>query len=258
MDNNVNELVKSQFGREAEKYVTSQVHNNPEDLEFILEFINPDSSWKALDIATGGGHLAYTLSSKVAEIYATDLTEQMLDQVKIQIKERKINNLKTQLEDVHKLSFPDESFDLVCSRLAPHHFHDIHKAFQEIKRVTKKGGFVFIQDTLGPQKPDAQKFFNKIEKMRDPSHVHDLSESEWVDLFRNTGLKLLKQDKREKSWPFLWWTERMSTPADTVIEIKNLLEENKKKFRYSIRLDHDEKDVFIIRPFNIYLLAQKI
>ncbi len=258
MDNNVNEMVKNQFGREAEKYVTSQVHNNPEDLKFILEFINPNSSWKALDIATGGGHLAYTLSSKVAEIYATDLTEQMLEQVRKQTIEKGIKNLKTQLEDVHNLTFPSESFDLVCSRLAPHHFHDIDKALKEMKRVTKKGGFVFIQDTLGPESPEARKFFNEIEKMRDPSHVHDLSGSEWIDLFRNTDLKLLKQDKREKSWPFIWWTKRMSTPPEVVTEIKKLLEENKKKFTYSIRLDRDEKEEFIIRPLNGYFLAQKI
>ena len=256
-NNNVNELVKKQFGREAEKYVTSQVHNNPADLKFILTFIDPNPSWNALDIATGGGHLALNLSPKVAKIYATDLTEEMLEQVDNQAKAKGITNLVTKLEDVHNLSFPDNSFDLVCVRLAPHHFHDIAKALQEMKRVAKKGGFIFIQDTLGPQNPEAKNFFNKIEKMRDPSHVHDLSESEWVDLFRNTGLKILKQDKHEKSWPFLWWTERMSTPINVVEEIRTLLLDNKQKFRYSIRVDIEEDNDLTIRPLNIYILAQK-
>lgn len=257
MENETNKLVKQQFGREAEKYVTSKVHNNPDDLKFIQEFINPLPNWIALDIATGGGHLALSLSSKVTKIFATDLTQQMLDQVEKQVKEKNITNLETKLEDVHNLSFASESFDLVCVRIAPHHFHDISKALQEMKRVTKKGGFIFVQDTIGPENPEAREFFDKIETLRDPSHVHDLSQSEWIDLFRNTGLTILKQAKHEKRWPFLWWTERMSTPADTVIEIQNLINENKQKFRYSIRIDRSESDIFILRPFNGYFLVQK-
>ena len=257
VENKVNKLVKQQFGREAEKYVTSKVHNNPEDLEFIIDFIEPKESWIALDIATGGGHLALALSSKVSKIYATDLTQEMLEQVNKQAKEKEITNLEAKLEDVHELSFDSETFDLVCVRLAPHHFHDIAKALGEMKRVTKKGGYIFIQDTLGPENPDARLFFNEIEKLRDPSHVHDLSESEWIDLFKNTSLPLLKKDKREKRWPFLWWTERMSTPAEVVEQIRLLIEENKSKFRYSIRIDRSESDIFVLRPYNGYFLGQK-
>ncbi len=257
MENEVNRLVKQQFGREAEKYVTSQVHKNPEDLKFIQEFIDPSIKWNALDIATGGGHLALSLSPKVAKMCATDLTQQMLDQVNKQAKDNNITNLETKLEDVHQLSFPAETFDLVSVRLAPHHFHDIGKALQEMKRVTKKNGFIFIQDTLGPENPEAREFFDKIETMRDPSHVHDLSQSEWIDLFRNTGLNLIKKDKREKKWPFLWWTERMSTPAEIVAEIQYLINENKDKYKYSIRIERNEKDIFIIKPYNGYFLLQK-
>ena len=257
MENEINIKIKEQFGREAVKYVNSPVHANPEDLKFILKFIEPKKKWIVLDIATGGGHLALTLSPKISKIYATDLTEQMLDQVNKQAKEKKINNLETKLEDVHNLSFESETFDLVCSRIAPHHFHNIGKALKEMSRVTKKGGYIFIQDTLAPENPEAKEFFNRVEKLRDPSHVHDLSESEWIDLFRNTRLKIIKQAKNEKSWPLKWWTERMSTPPEVVAEIKQLLDENKTKFRYSIRLDKDEDGEYILRPLNGYFLVQK-
>ena len=50
MENEVNKLVKEQFGREAEKYVTSPVHKNPEDLKFIQGFIKPLPTWTVLDI----------------------------------------------------------------------------------------------------------------------------------------------------------------------------------------------------------------
>ena len=257
MGNSVNSKVKEQFGREAQKYVHSSVHADPEDLNFVLEFINPQPSWQALDIATGGGHLALTLASKVKNVIATDLTEQMLEQVSLQIKSKNIVNIETKEEDVHDLSFDSEEFDLVGTRIAPHHFYDISKAMREIKRVTKKGWFIFIQDTLAPENPNARDFFNNIEKMRDPSHVRDLSESEWIDLFHNVGLTLIKHEKRQKSWQLKSWTERTSTPKNVVQEITNLLEDNKNQFRYSIKIEKDENNELVIKPFSGYFLVQK-
>jgi hypothetical protein len=127
-----------------------------------------------------------------------------------------------------------------------------------MSRVTKRGGYVFIQDTLAPEDPEASLFFNKIEKLRDPSHVRDLSESEWITLLEKIGLKVLKTDKKEKIWPLKWWTERMSTPAHIVKEIIELLELNKDKFSSSITLLRQSEDELIIKPLNGYFLAQKV
>ena len=164
MENEINIKIKEQFGREAVKYVNSPVHANPEDLKFILKFIEPKRKWLVLDIATGGGHLALTLSPKVSKVFSTDLTEQMLDQVTKQAKEKKINNLETKQEDVHNLSFKSDTFDLVCSRIAPHHFHNVNKALEEMSRVTKRDGYIFIQDTSGQsgsvRAQDGIKFIN--------------------------------------------------------------------------------------------------
>lgn len=257
MEHEQNNLIKEQFGREAEKYINPQVHSNPIDLEFILGFIQPQQSWNVLDIATGGGNVAITLGPKVTQIFATDLTEQMLDQVKKQMTEKNISNIETKVEDVHELSFSDESFDLVTVRLAPHHFYDIQKALQEMVRVTKKGGLVFIQDTIVPSDTEAGTFFNKIEKMRDPSHVRALSAEEWTKRLQNAGLKIIKHDTKEKVWPFLWWTGRMSTPQPVVDEIITLINDNRFRYRDSINIELDEKEIFLIKPLNGYFLSQK-
>lgn len=257
LGNEIGSKIKEQFGREAKKYVSSSVHADPEDLKFILEYIEPKSSWIALDVATGGGHLAFTLAPKVKMVVASDLTNEMLEAVKLQITKKGVTNVAIKSEDVHNLSFKDEAFDLVGSRIAPHHFYDINQAMLEMKRVTKKGGFIFIEDTLAPENPDARIFFNEIETLRDPSHVRDLSESEWMSLFSNAGLTLLKHTKRQKEWLFKSWTERMSTPEPIVKEIEQKLEENKNNFRYSINIERSDENELIIKPFNGYFLVQK-
>ena len=257
MENEINKKIKAQFGREAENYINPQVHSNPEDLNFILEFIQPQSSWTVLDVATGAGNVAITLSPKVNKVIASDLTKQMLDQVKKQITEKKLANIETKIEDVHKLSFTDNTFDLVTVRIAPHHFHDVQLAIQEMARVTKKNGFIFIQDTLAPQNLKAGLFFNKIEKMRDPSHVRDLTVDEWKRRLERIGLKILKQETKEKVWPFIWWTSRMSTPKKVVNELITLINENREKYQDFIHIELDKDEFFLIKPLNGYFLAQK-
>ena len=56
---------------------------------------------------------------------------------------------------VEKLSFPDETFDVVISRLVIHHLPDDlkRKAFAEIFRVLKPGGHFLVADFNPPTNP---------------------------------------------------------------------------------------------------------
>ena len=52
------DLVKRQYGAHAEGYVTSAVHAQGESLKRLVELVQPQKDWRALDISTGGGHTA--------------------------------------------------------------------------------------------------------------------------------------------------------------------------------------------------------
>jgi demethylmenaquinone methyltransferase/2-methoxy-6-polyprenyl-1,4-benzoquinol methylase/phosphoethanolamine N-methyltransferase len=56
---------------------------------------------------------------------------------------------------IEELAFPDETFDVVISRLAVHHLPDDLKrrGFSEILRVLKPGGHVLIADFKPPTNP---------------------------------------------------------------------------------------------------------
>ncbi len=71
-------LVKEQFGRNAEKYVRSATHAQGRDLVQFIEWLQPQASQIALDVATGGGHTAKALAPHVKRVFATDLTPTML------------------------------------------------------------------------------------------------------------------------------------------------------------------------------------
>ena len=62
-------------------------------------------------------------------------------------------------------------------------------------RVCKPGGIVLIADVaLAADKVGA---YNKVEKLRDPTHIRALSYDEWEKLMMNSGLKNLRSASYE-------------------------------------------------------------
>jgi SAM-dependent methyltransferase len=186
----------------------------------------------------------------------------MLDQAEIMIKEKKVSNVQAKTLDVHKIPFADASFDLVTSRIAPHHFHDIQTATKEMARVVKPGGYIFIEDTISPEDKEAAEFFNHIERLRDPSHVQTQSISGWKELLESNEGTVLKVEKKSKSWPLIWWLNRMSTPAENRKEILELLNDNWVKYKSHLDIVKNEQETdaekqWTILPFNGYFLAKK-
>ena len=52
-------LSQEQFGKNAAHYLTSTPHATGKSLQRLVDLTSPQKSWRVLDIATGGGHVAY-------------------------------------------------------------------------------------------------------------------------------------------------------------------------------------------------------
>jgi len=84
------------------------------------------------------------------------------------------------------LPWPDASFSIVTSRFAFHHFLDPLAVLREMTRVTAPGGRVVVIDsTPTRERADA---FNRMERLRDPSHVRSLPVDEHRELYAIVGL----------------------------------------------------------------------
>jgi SAM-dependent methyltransferase len=93
--------------------------------------------------------------------------------------------------DVLPLPFADASFSLVFTRYSVHHFLEPRAVFAEMVRVCSPGGRVVVVDVF-TSSPEQAELFNRMEKLRDPSHVRALSLEELLNLFHKAGLLEVK------------------------------------------------------------------
>ncbi|MEZ5854217.1 MAG: methyltransferase domain-containing protein [Hyphomicrobiaceae bacterium] len=232
------ELVQQQFGANAAAYLTSTVHAKGASLARLVELVGPKKDWVALDVATGAGHTAAQFAPHVAKAVASDLTPEMLEQVKKLAAEKKLANVETAIADAEALPFDDQSFDLVTCRIAPHHFPNIAKFLAEVHRVLKPGGTFALVDNVSPDAEttpgfsaeelvDAGKAYNAFEKLRDPSHGRALATDEWLSLMDRAGLKLSHHEHAPKAMDFAAWVKNMNVPAETVPTLAAMLDDAK-------------------------------
>ncbi len=216
-------LVQQKFGEAAADYAASSVHAKGESLSRLVELVQPKSSWRLLDIATGAGHTAFAFASQVAKVTATDITDQMLAEAKKRAAERRLGNVKTARAKAEDLPFPDMSFDLVTCRLAAHHFDQPRAFVAEAFRVLMPGGTLAIVDNISPDKQELANAYNNFEKLRDPSHGRCLSLPEWTALLDTAGFTVEHLEHMDQDIEFGPWVQRMRCTHSTIARLQIML-----------------------------------
>jgi SAM-dependent methyltransferase len=189
------------WSERAQLYRESEAHREGEDLDLMVEWAQGAET--ALDVATGGGHVARRLREAGVNVVTVDPAPGMQPDV------------VSRGED---LPFADGSFDVVACRVAAHHFDDVEKAVHEMARVSRDR--VIIIDNLFLDE-DAE----EADRLRDPSHVRNYTEREWRELFGLTGLGIEDTRRLAKAIEVEPWLERAGTPAADAERVRELLDD---------------------------------
>lgn len=218
-DEKIKEAVQHQFGKNAEKYVTSESHAKGADLSLLPEWLKPEKHWVMLDIATGGGHVAKAMSPYVSRIFSTDLTLPMLEAARKHVSST-CHNVSYVVADAESLPFLHDTFDAVTCRIAAHHFPNPERFVKEVARVLKPSGkFLFI-DNIAPEDEELDSFYNTMEKQRDISHVRCHFISQWKKWFEENSLIEKKSQIRKKTLDFPTWVRRTALNEQQVNQVE--------------------------------------
>jgi ubiquinone/menaquinone biosynthesis C-methylase UbiE len=220
----IKESAIKQFGKQAEAYSKGNIFVDEVHLGEIVNRSGVENSHTVLDIATGAGFLALEFAKKARNIYGCDLTRNMLLKACEKKKILDLNNTGFLLSDVESLPFPDGSFDIVSCRFAFHHFPDPEMALNEMKRVCKER--IIIVDGVSSEDRNKSLFHNRIEKIRDPSHVRIYSLSEIKTLLDKIGATVFDLTHWDIPQDFEEWMRRAGANKRKMEEIERLMRQS--------------------------------
>jgi SAM-dependent methyltransferase len=189
------------WSERAELYRTSNIHASGDDLDLLVEWCEPGPDVTALDVATGGGHVARRLRDAGATVVTTDQAPGMQA------------DTTAAAED---LPFADASFDIVACRIAAHHFSDVRAAVREMARVTKSR-VVVCDNTFVSQASE------EADRLRDPTHVRNYSTAEWRVMFEEAGLQITAERELERWADVESWLARAGTSEEDAGRVRELL-----------------------------------
>ena len=192
------------WSERAQAFRDSPTHREGPDLDLVVEWCEPGPGVKALDVATGGGHVARRLKEAGCESVVTvDAAPGMGADV---------------VGRAEDLPFADGSFDVVVTRIAAHHFEDIHAAVAEMARVSNR--LLVIEDNLfiGEEAEEA-------ERVRDPTHVRRYSEDEWKQLVTDAGFEVEQVQMFDRRQDVDGWLRRVDTQEKDADRVRELLAE---------------------------------
>ena len=190
MKNHPKDLVREQYSRQAHLYAKSRPHALGETLQLLASWAEGKGTESVLDVATGCGFCAFALAPEVEKVIGIDLTLPMLKQASHLAGERGLTNIEFREADAEALPFPDAHFDIVTCRISAHHFSSPAAFLSESWRVLVRGGLLLLADTSSPDDLAVARWHNEIERLRDPSHIQNLTPRQWQDLVSGAGFTI--------------------------------------------------------------------
>jgi ubiquinone/menaquinone biosynthesis C-methylase UbiE len=160
------------------------------EVKDFLDVPNNLKRKKVLEVGCGNGY-GTSLINKYFEpsnIYGIYLDEKMIERAK----RNKSFNANFTVGDASRLPFKDSSFHGVFDFAILHHIPNWKKAIDEIHRVLKKGGQVFIEDAS--IETFSTSFGRLMRVFTDHPYGSMYKMDEFFEYFQKKGFKILKKE----------------------------------------------------------------
>lgn len=247
------QAVRVQFTARAAAYARSPTHRSDRDLSLLVARLRPRRSDRVLDIATGSGFTAMAMRQFADFVVGVDLTRRMLDEAR---KGARGQHIQWVEGDAEALPFAPETFSIAVVRRAPHHFADPGQALTEMLRVVIPRGQIGIIDQVPPGDADGRELMERLEVLRDPSHVRALPAFEWLQIVAAAGARVGFSRVLERPTTIAEWLELAGADSQRVGEFTAVLDRASPAVRAQIGDLGGEPRRFVKRW--IVLVARKL
>ncbi|TMA10246.1 MAG: class I SAM-dependent methyltransferase [Deltaproteobacteria bacterium] len=244
-------IIQREFTKQAKKFSQSQAMREKGGLGILPLLAEVKPTDRVLDIACGPGFVAMEFAKHTREVVGVDLTTEMLKKARALARREGLNNVTFRRADVNHLPFSNASFDVVVTRASFHHFPHPDRVLAEMVRVLKNKGKILISDNTSKNDPAKNRLHNLIERLRDPSHVETLPLRKWRALFKNAGLRVVKEKRLIQPRNAEDWMELTQTPPTVRQKIHRL-------FTQSMRGDKTGQNVRVVNGEVVFDMNYRI
>jgi ubiquinone/menaquinone biosynthesis C-methylase UbiE len=145
-----------------------------------------------LDVGTGKGAFIQVLQNIFSDAEITGVDP---DLESLAIAQEAFPGLTFNQMNAENLQFENNSFDLVSISMALHHLRKINRGLLEMKRVTKPGGYIIINELISDNLNPAQEvhklyhhFRSKIDRLTGISHRETFSKNAILQMLKTADI----------------------------------------------------------------------
>lgn len=142
------EANKKVHSKLAQVYNENEPHFRPENIAKVSanlkNIVDKYNNPKLLDVGCGTGFIINIVKDWCEKVYGIDVTQEMLDRIEKSKNVELINGM------AENLPFEENTFEVATAYSFIHHLHDYKEVLNEMYRVLKKGGTLYID--LEPNK----------------------------------------------------------------------------------------------------------
>jgi ubiquinone/menaquinone biosynthesis C-methylase UbiE len=234
------ENIRAQFTRQAEAYAASVQASDEAAHARVVEICSPALNDRVLDVACGPGFLTMSFALRCATVVGLDATDALLALAQAEAERRGINNVRFERGLATALPFDDASFDIAVCRAAFHHFPEPGRVLSEMSRVIRPDGKIMTADFVTSDDPSEAEAHNEIERLCDPTHVKTLTGTEFRELYRRNGLKIISDLTRKLHYDLDEWIVHGGPVPEIEAEIRLRFQQALKQDGTGLHVRHEE------------------
>lgn len=220
-----------------------------EHLEQIMDFLPIKNGMKILDLGAGSGYMSFPIAKRngSCKITGLDIVSNTLAANRVRADKEGMYNLSFVCYDGIDFPFEGNSFDMVITRYALHHFPDIVHSISEVARVLKTGGTFFISDPC-PNDCDYDRFVDEYMQLKKDGHIKFYTEDEWRDICGKCAMELTSSFKSKIRFP---------KKKETAYGYEDVLKKHDRSVIDSYNLTETDTEIYITEQVNNIMFVKK-
>lgn len=201
----------------------------------LIDFFQDKKVKKNLDVGTGSGDFLVVLKKifPIAEITGIDPNSEAIKEAS-----EKFPDVQFQKMSAENIRLPDNTFDVSSISMALHHLSDVVGALKEMKRVTKPGGWIIVNELFSDNLNPAQEvykmyhhFGSQVDRIFGVSHNESFKKDEILKIVEDSGINIQFHFEFTKEANLISTKEEL---AERVKKMKSKLESIKEFSEYKM------------------------